>query len=308
LGLSRGMAYLPSCALLTYPYALPGTQTPYPGPYFAVGNECCNGCMSNDLNARTLVAFDYTNQLPVGVNVTSIAYSVSPVQVGGLLITNQTLVSNIATFMVSEGFVGQQYILEAVAQLSDGEIWVDKITVTVTDCLATPFVGPGLLYGTAPVIISKTLYYFATSAQTVFNLSTPDFFSSTGVLSNANVLVYLNGSRLVLNVGYSINVGANTITLAFPAALGETIIFDLATPSASSTIQMDALVVVSPNLLPNLTFNTDGNMVMLYYKGLAYFPVGVSPSFSYSGNTLTWLNVSVSLGVGAVVYAVYTHD
>jgi hypothetical protein len=264
--------------------------------------------MSNDLNARTLVAFDYTNQLPVGVNVTSIAYSVAPVQVGGLLVTNQTLVSNIATFMVSGGFVAQQYILEAIAQLSDGEIWVDKITVTVTDCLATPFVGPGILYGTAPVIVSKSLYYVATAAQTVFNLSTPDYFGSTGVLSNANVLVLANGSRLVPTTGYTVNVGANTVTLAYPAGPGESIIFDLVTPSASSTIQMDALIVVSPNLLPNLTFNTDGNMVVLYYKGLAYFPVGVSPNFSFAGNALTWLNPSVILGVGAVVYAIYTHS
>lgn len=293
---------------MNYPYAIPGTTAPFTGPYFEVGNECCDGGMSNDINAKTLVMFDYTGQLTTGTNVNSVAYTVTPTTVPPLLISGESLTSNVSTFYVSGGIIGQQYVVESSAQISTGEIWIDKILVTVTDCLATPYTGPGILYGSGPVVLSKSLYYIATSAQTVFPLSVADHLGQTGLLASSNVTVYTNGSRLVPGDSYTVDVINNQIILTQPAGVGESVIFDLVASPSTGTVQMDRLVVVIPNLLPNLSLTPDGNMLILFYKGLAYFPVTPNPDFSFAGDELTWLRSDVTLPVGGIVYATYTHN
>ena len=95
--------------------------------------------------------------------------------------------------------MGVTYSIEAVATLSDGQIWVDHVTVNITDCGAgVASTGGGTLLSTlGPIAISNTLYYVATGGQTIFHLSTPDKFAHTGELSDHSVLVYAGGYRQV---------------------------------------------------------------------------------------------------------------
>src|SRR4029077_6169819 len=198
--------------MMTYPYPIPGSGAPMPitGPYFFVGNECCNGSMTNDVAAITKVVLDYTSQLPIGVNVTSIVYTVTPPVDLMLVLTGETLSSPTATFMVSGGGVGQSYSIEALAHLSDGQIWIDHIMVGVTECSASA--GSGLLFGYGPIAIANTLYYNAIASQTVFYLGTPDEFHRVGTLVDSNVLVYVNGLRKEPVDDYTVSVRHNTIT------------------------------------------------------------------------------------------------
>lgn len=138
--------------------------TPAIGPYFAVGNECCNGGMSNDVDAITKVTWDYTDQLPAGVNVNSVSYTITSTNPNLISLTNEVLTGNTATFMVSGGVAGASYLIESMAFLSDGQVWVDKITVTVTQCggqqtlpPSMPIIGNGISMEALPVLAVNTL-------------------------------------------------------------------------------------------------------------------------------------------------------
>ena len=393
---------------MNYPYPIPGSSTAapvYTGPYFQVGNECCNGGMTNDIDAVTKVVFDYTSQLPAGVGVASVAYEVTPSSDEMLVLTNKTLVTNVASFMVSGGAVGQSYSIEALASLYDGQVWVDHITVNVTDCDSSATYNPNLLFTYGPIIIANTLYYVAANEQTVFRLDSPDRFNRRGVLADSNVLVYDAGDRQVPVENYTVNVGANTITFMQPLAGGDSVVFDLvaappppitpiylnsavisfslyynavqgqtvfwlATPDIfdhvgvatsgalvsrngsrlvpndsyiidvpnnrvvltypaadeesviidlispqpapvllGSAIQMEYLPITTINVLPPLSYPSDGNVMLLFVDGVSFSPIGVNPAFSFSrgSKTLTWLSALYSVPVGAAVNVVYTH-
>lgn len=76
-------------------------------------------------------------------------------------------------------------------------------------------------------ILSNSLIYHATAGQTVFSLSTLDLNGKTGtLLSTTNVEVFRNGVWQPPG-SYTLNPGANTITLGTPAALGEAVGFVL---------------------------------------------------------------------------------
>lgn len=265
---------------MTYPYPIPGssTATPvYTGPYFAVGNECCGGGYSQDVAAKVKVTLDYTSELPLGVNVASIIYTITPVGDEMILISNQVLTANVATFMVSGGVVGFNYGIEALATLSDGQIWVDHITVSITDCGANVSSSGGstLLSTFGPLVISNTLYYAATSEQTVFNLSVPDKFGHTGVLADHNVLVYEAGGRQVPYDNYNVSVGANTVTFISPLSVGEIAVFDIVNPPPP------APVIPPPILLESGIISTT-----LYYTGVqgqTVFSLGIPDEFGNVG-------------------------
>lgn len=303
---------------MNYPYPIPGgpptVVTGFKGPYFNVGNECCNGCMSNDFEAITKVMFDYTSQLSTGVNVTDITYSVSSNDVNQLTVSDSTLAGNIATFMVSRGTVGASYVVEALATLDNGEMWVDRITVSVTECCAdgnAPF-----LLGAGPVILSKTLYYIASAGQTLFNLSTPDVFGQVGIMDGNNVLVYVDGDRKVPITDYTIDAYHNQIILVAPATAGESVIIDLVEmiptpiptpPLGNISIFMESLTIIGLNVLSPLTFIPDGSVLMLFINGMAFFPVGPDTAFSMLGKVVVWSSATFSIAPGAAVVAVYTH-
>ena len=243
---------------MNYPYPIPGSSSAapvYTGPYFQVGNECCNGGMTNDIDAVTKVVFDYTYQLPSGVNVNTIAYEVTPSVDQMLVVSNKVLSGNIATFMVSGGTVGQSYSIETLATLSDGQVWVDHIAVMVTDCDANIGVGNGLLFTYGPIVLANTLYYDATAGQTVFSLSTPDEFNRVGVLVNNNALVYVNGLRQEPVDDYTVNAGHNTITFMHPLAASAEVVFDL--------------VSSPPPLIPPVLLNDAIVATTLYYVATA---------------------------------------
>jgi hypothetical protein len=237
---------------MNYPYPIPGVTAPAaPTPTFIVGNlasagpncceDCSNGTMFVDVVAKTKIIFDYTSMLPQGVNVSTVAYNVTQPAVESLVVTDVTLQSNVSSFQVSGGEVGTSYTIEGLAQLSTGELWVDRIVVTVQWCGMTAYTGPGLLYGPAPVIISNTLYYTAIAQQIIFNLSTPDDLGRTGVLADSNVNVYSNGSRLEINKSYTVDVANNRITLVWPAGVGQSVIFDLLSGTIVLSLPINAV-------------------------------------------------------------------
>jgi hypothetical protein len=391
---------------MNYPYAIPGTgAAPLPDNYFYVGNECCGSCVSKDFAATVKVYFDYTSELPSGVNVSSVTYSITPAIDQMIVLSNKTLNANIASFLIGDGVTGQRYVIEATAQLSDGQVWIDSISVSVVACIVTPTTA--WLAPLGPVQISETLYYLATAEQTIFPLSTPDQFNQTSMLVDSNVLVYaggdrqvpvddytlnvaaneiiflqpltvgeevvfdlvtvpppipppiqlnsaiiattlyyiatagqtvfylatpdefnniasignnsllvfLNGTRLVHTDSYTVDVPNNRVILSYPAGVGESVIFDLVAPAPAplppptvpGTIKMEALAITVANFIPNLTYVPDGNMLVLFVNGTAFFPIGPDKAFTYTGKTLAWTSTVYSLPVGATVIAVYTH-
>lgn len=274
---------------MTYPYPIPGgTTTPaFTGPYFQVGNECCGGGMTNDIDAKTKVMLDYTNELPSGVNVSSVAYTLRPAIDEMLLISNQTT-GNSPTFMVSGGDVGVTFTIEALATLSDGQIWVDHITVTVTDCganISSSGGGSTLLSTLGPIIVSNTLYYYATAGQTVFSLDVPDEFGHIGTLSDASVLVYSTGDRRIPADNFTVSVGGNKVVFINPLAAGTSVVFDLLHPPPPAPV-IPPPVVITGGLI----------VASLYYAGVGgqtVFSLGMPDLFGHVA-TLTTSGALVS--------------
>jgi hypothetical protein len=275
---------------MNYPYPIPGyTTTPVvTGPYFAVGNECCNGGMTNDIDAITKVVLDYTNQLPAGVTVTSIAYEVTPPSDQMLLLISKVLTSPIASFMVSGGAVGQSYSVEALATLSDGQHWVDHITVSVTDCDAMT-ANVSLLSGLGPIAITNTLYYNATANQVIFPLAVPDEFGRVGTLVDSNVMVYVNGLRKEPVDDYTVSVRANSITFMSPLVVGTEVTFDLLTPPPLPPV-WPAPVLITGGLIAT-------SLYYLATNGQTSFHLGVPDRFNHigsistaTGNALVYVN------------------
>jgi hypothetical protein len=300
---------------MSYPYPIPGVAGgvgPQPDNYFFVGNECCGGYIAKDAVAIIKVFFDYTSELPSGVNVSAVSYSVTPLVFGGLVLTGEQTSANISSFMAGAGVVGAQYVVEALAQLSDGQTWVDHITISVKDCLPPPAApGPSPVYGPGPVYIASTLYYTATAQQTVFPLSTPDRFGQTGTIAGNNVFVYANGSRLVPGDAYTVDSANNRIIMVWPAGAGESIAVDLVAlpvpPELTNALKMEYLPITVANSIPNTTYPPDGNMTILFVNGTAFFPIGPQAAFTVFGNALTWTSTLYSIPAGAAVIAVYTH-
>jgi hypothetical protein len=80
---------------------------------------------------------------------------------------------------------------------------------------------------------SVILYYITGQGQTVFSLSSPDFFGNTYQLTTNNILdVTLNGTRLMLDNGtgtggFTYSVASNTVTLLYPAGAGGQLIINI---------------------------------------------------------------------------------
>ena len=223
---------------MNYPYPIPGSSgTPVQSPenWFVVGNECCNGSVWKDVEATVRVFFDYSQAMAnvIGGNtITSVTLEIITIGDGMITIPSQSFASNVKSFLVTGGVVGAQYGIEATALLTDGQVWIDHITVNITDCGANiPSTAGGMFLSTfGPLAISNTLYYAAMAGQTVFHLSTPDKFGHTGVLADHNVLVYEAGGRQVPYDNYNVSVGANTVTFIHPLTAGEIAVFDIVAP------------------------------------------------------------------------------
>ena len=269
---------------MTYPYPIPGSgSTPVQSPenWFTAGNQCCNGSVWKDAEATVRVFLDYTQAMAnvIGGNsITSIVLTVTPVGDDTITIPSQSIINGVTkSFLVAGGVVNGQYNIEAVASLTDAQVWIDNITVYIKECGANvPAVGPTLLATLGPVIISNTLYYYATSGQTVFPLGTPDRFGHTGTLADHNVLVYDAGGRKVPYDNYTVSVGANTITFIHPLATGESAIFDIVNPPPP------APVIPPPILLTSGVIATT-----LYYVALAgqtVFSLGTPDEFGNIGS------------------------
>ena len=167
---------------------------------------------------------------------------------------------------------------------------------------------------TAPAMIAETLYYHASSGQTVFNLGTPDRSGNTGVLSSvAPVMVYANGNRQPLGDAYTVDVPHNAITFLYPLGLGDSVVFDLAAltplPLVGPALKMEALAITQANTLPPLSYVPDGNVAIVFVNGSAFFAIGPNPAFTITAgsNVLTWSSLIFAVPVGATVIVEYTY-
>src|SRR4029077_12343280 len=196
------------------------------------------------------------------------------------------LSSPTATFMVSGGGVGQSYSIEALAHLSDGQIWIDHIMVGVTDCSASA--GSGLLFGYGPIAIANTLYYNAIASQTVFYLGTPDEFHRVGTLVDSNVLVYVNGLRKEPVDDYTVSVRHNTITFITALFVGAEVTFDLVTPQPPPPVWLPPTLMTGGVISTALYyFATNGQTVFFLWTPDRFNHIG---SIAPSGNILVYVN------------------
>ena len=80
---------------------------------------------------------------------------------------------------------------------------------------------------------TQTLYYIASSGQTLFPLSTADMFGNNVLLDGSQALtVYKGGLRMVPDNGtgaggYTVDLPNNAINLLWPAGSGEILVVDL---------------------------------------------------------------------------------
>ena len=69
---------------------------------------------------------------------------------------------------------------------------------------------------------------------------------------------------------------------------------------------MEALSIVTINVLPDLARTPDGSILILFVDGRPFFAIGPSPGFTVLGKALTWISTLYSVPPGAEVIAVYT--
>jgi hypothetical protein len=76
---------------------------------------------------------------------------------------------------------------------------------------------------------AASLYYVATAGQTVFPMTTPDFYARSAVAPFGAVEVFRNGSRLMPDTGSGVGgytLVGSTVTLLWPAGVGEIVTID----------------------------------------------------------------------------------
>ena len=78
------------------------------------------------------------------------------------------------------------------------------------------------------------------------------------------------------------------------------------TPTASSSLFMEALAVTAPNTLPPLAKTPDGAFIMLVLNGRTFLPLGASPPFSVAGQVIAWLSTVWGLAPGDEVNVAYS--
>ena len=185
--------------------------------------------------------------------------------------------------------------------------------------------------GQAPVYINKTiqLVYPATIGQTIFSLNTPDHYGNQWALTDANALqVTVGGIRLVQDDGtgigqYTVNLFANSVTLLTPFGTdpvvivgdGDVVVFDIygltkttiTTNVNQSQIITQSLAIATANVLPPLALAPNGAMTIVYVNGRAFSDKSVPPSFSVSGNTITWSDPVYSVVPGDIVVVSYAY-
>jgi hypothetical protein len=76
--------------------------------------------------------------------------------------------------------------------------------------------------------------------------------------------------------------------------------------NVAPSIIMEQVPVTNTNLFGPLSKLPNMVMFILFVDGRPFFPIGSSPDFSLSGNTITWLNTIYSVTTSSTVIAVYT--
>lgn len=176
--------------------------------------------------------------------------------------------------------------------------------------------------GGNPSLINKTvtLVYSAQVGQADFSLSLPDHFGNSYPLSISNALhVTVDGVRFIEDDGsgsfgnYTVNIGSNTVTLLAPLNGGNDVVFDVFNINVQdvtldSAINTQPLIVTAPNTLSSLAFVPNGSMTIVYVNGRAFSDDSIPPSFTVTGQLITWVDPLLSINPGDEVIAAYTYN
>ena len=179
-----------------------------------------------------------------------------------------------------------------------------------------------LASGLNPGLINKTvtLIYSAQVEQTDFSLSLPDHFGNSYPLSISNALhVTVDGVRFIEDDGsgsfgnYTVNIGSNTVTLLVPLSGGNDVVFDVFNINVQdvtldSAINTQPLIVTAPNTLSALAFVPNGSMTIIYVNGRAFSDNSIPPSFTVTGQLITWVDPLISIAPTDEVIAAYTYN
>ena len=186
----------------------------------------------------------------------------------------------------------------------------------------TTITAVALASGLNPGLINKTvtLVYSAQVGQADFSLSLPDHFGNSYPLSISNALhVTVDGVRFIEDDGsgsfgnYTVNIGSNTVTLLVPLSGGNDVVFDVFNINVQdvtldSAINTQPLIVTAPNTLSSLAFVPNGSMTIIYVNGRAFSDDSIPPSFTLTGQLITWVDPLISIAPGDEVIAAYTYN
>jgi hypothetical protein len=178
-----------------------------------------------------------------------------------------------------------------------------------------------------------TLIYVAAPGQQAFSLSTPDRSGRMFALTQNHALhVTVAGDRLIEDDGtgsgdYTIELQINSVVFVAssdedtrwqpfraPMIGGEVVVIDIfavVDPTIDwliNTIKTEMLgPIVTENVIPDLTYEPNGQMTVLYVNGHPFFSATSPPDFTTTGRTIQWVHPVYSVGVGSQVEACYTY-
>lgn len=221
--------------------------------------------------------------------------------------------NNIAGFLTGEGTVfintGVRFFVSAVAPQSANILdqWYNTTTKVISEFVTDGGTTFWMPFNQVP---RQAVQSLTSQALTVSALNTisPLVGSPDGdvVLLEVNGLAFaplglsppfvLSGNNITwLSAVYSVNPG-DTVNAIFSESI----------PGVNG-FYMEALTVLSPNILSQLTNTPNGEFLELIVNGDTFLPVGVSPPFSVTGKTIAWLSTIYSLQPGNSVVAVYSY-
>jgi hypothetical protein len=161
---------------------------------------------------------------------------------------------------------------------------------------------------------SVILYYIAGAGQTIFSLSSPDFFNDTHQLTlDELVTVSLNGTQLMLDNGsgtggFTVAVSSNVITLLYPVGQGAQIIveiFDSALVETMTTTQSNAsLYYIATNKQTTFNLSTPdlfNNVYTLQTKDVVHVDVSGSRLIPDNGTGIGGYTVNNSTNTVTLV-------
>ena len=195
------------------------------------------------------------------------------------------------------------------------DVWYNPITKTlymyITDGVSQSWwapLGKTLLSGATPLYMEALT---VTGINTVSALTyTPDGQTIILIVNNQsfmpigpNPAFTLSGQNIIWESPYyTINLGDEVevvYTMTVPNSAVSLV--------SSENFYMEPLTVTNHNTVSALTYQPNGDTLMLIVNGRTFIPRGASPPFTNSGKNIVWLSTKYSINFGDDVKAVYTY-